>query len=247
VGGCVSCNQLDLFGICTALTGQVGDCTGGQLCGADGLCTGVDGGPCSTDADCPVTGFCEDGVCCNERCQDNCESCLTADTGLPDGLCAGTTGAQPECSGVECIGKGQCCGDPIAAPGGSCPAECTGGCNGSVCAILCDGNEECQGVNIVCPAGFDCSVLCSGYHGCRDSALDCPPDHDCEVICTGPHHACERLQITCSNGPCALDCQGGESHCKDTTVECGTNSCQATCDGVAATLNCNASCSCTGC
>lgn len=250
VGGCVSCDQLNLYGICTPLTGLLGDCEPGQLCGADGQCTVVDGGSCSDDGDCPNTGFCQDGVCCNERCDGNCESCVMAETALPDGICVGITGTAPECPGDVCIAKGQCCGDGLAAPGGACPEACTGGCAGGTCTILCDDEDECKGMNVVCPADFDCVVSCVGIHSCRDADIDCPPDHRCDVTCDGAaEHPCENTKLTCTNGPCSLACLPGIDPCKgNVEVLCGTNACDITCDAdKPKVVTCGTSCQCEPC
>ncbi len=68
------------------------------LTAQDGSTLG-NGSKCSTDAQC-ATGFCTDGVCCSERCNDVCASC--AQTGST-GLCAAyPEGTDPE---AECTGS----------------------------------------------------------------------------------------------------------------------------------------------
>lgn len=248
VGGCVSCNQFGLYGTCVPLIGAPGDCDNGELCGGDGMCTPVDGEGCANDTEC-TTGFCTDGVCCNERCDDDCESCLGAETDLVDGICALTIGELAnECTGSECIAKGQCCGDGQDPVGSGCPAVCNGGCAGGTCTIQCP-SDGCKSTNISCPAGFDCHVECQDLHSCRDSTIDCPPDHACEVTCGGgvPEHGCENTVVTCTNGPCSLTCVGPDDPCKGTKVTCGTNACDITCDGNKPAVTCGESCRCDGC
>jgi hypothetical protein len=248
VGDCVSCDQLNLFGTCTPHTGSdpEGDCEADEVCGADGECTRFEGGGCTSDDMC-ASGFCTDGVCCNERCDGACESCVKAQTGVIDGICAGSAGTASECP-AGCIAKAQCCGDGLPVTARACPPQCTS-CDGTTCTIDC-GALGCAGANVVCPAGWDCVVACTTLHACQDAAIDCPADHRCDVLCggaIGDRHECERSLITCTNGPCSVLCNGSDLPCREATVQCGSNSCDVTCDGGEPTVACGASCACQAC
>lgn len=253
VGECLTCNQFDLSGTCTVLTGQPGDCPPGQVCTALGACTVADGGSCMDATTC-AGRFCTDGVCCDEPCDGPCESCVAADTGLVDGICGAAPTTLSECGGESCVAKGLCCGEAVPADGGTCPAECSGGCSGTICTILCDEESECQGANLPCPAGFDCAVDCVGRHGCRDALIDCPPQHSCSVTCgpntgTAFNHACEGATVTCTNGPCDVFCAAdGDLDCRDLTIACGTNACDVSCpDSNHPLVNCGSACRCNTC
>ena len=123
------------------------------------------------------------------------------------------------------------CGvDPVSP--GSCPSECTGGCQAGVCTIDCTGDQECRDDTLACPAGFACAVTCDGQDACRGATVVCPPEHGCDVECVG------------------------SSACRDTAVECGAGACTSSCGGsgdlfgggvAAPDLQCGASCACMPC
>jgi hypothetical protein len=93
-------------GVCTssALTNQVdpGNCDhegngncGGAECGCDenGTCTKVNGElgeACGKDAQC-ASGFCVDGVCCNNACEGLCQACSLDAGAAKDGSCGPVT------------------------------------------------------------------------------------------------------------------------------------------------------------
>ncbi len=116
-------------------------------------------------------------------------------------------------------GGGMC--GPEAPGMGACPVECTGGCAGGTCTILC-GVAECAG----------------------GGSIDCPADWPCFIDCNADN-SCSNTTINCDNGPCTLEC-GGINSCLNSTMNCGPEACSATCMGPAGSLsnfNC-AACSC---
>jgi hypothetical protein len=75
------------------------------------LLTGVQlGSPCAARSECS-SGFCVDGVCCNEACEGACQAC----DGETPGTCAAVTG--------EPHGDRPTCG-PFLCKAGACAAEC---------------------------------------------------------------------------------------------------------------------------
>lgn len=252
-GECLACDVFNQNGVCQALVGTV--CDGGAgSCTAEGECVRVDDGTCMVPEDCSLSEYCvlDEEQCCNEACDGPCQTC-THEPGdeVPTGICAFDPLDDDACGGQACVGKGLCCGDAVPPTGDgdvSCPAACTGGCNGGTCIIACAA-DECKGDNITCPVDFDCRIQCIGHHACQDSFIDCPSDHDCTLVCDNPldkNHACERVAFNCSTGPCSIGCTGDEP-CKETEVNCGANTCSVTCsdDGVGSfsVNDDNASCS----
>ena len=131
----------------------------GQECAADTVCDGngdcsvallAPGDPCSSGNQC-ASGFCVDGVCCNQDCDDECETC--AGTGLcrapaTDAACDPVfcsqfnvmcTGQTSDITLPACAAQGQCSGVEacLFAPAGT-------GCNGGIAGIgTCDGQGSC--------------------------------------------------------------------------------------------------------
>jgi len=231
----------------------------GTSCGSSGACDGAgmcnqatkaNGASCANPGEC-ASGHCADGVCCASACNGTCEACAGPLATAPVGQCGPiSAGEDPglECSASQtCDGSGSCgfiCGQKPQAPGGSCPAACTGGCAGDVCQVDCNGPSSCENDTVTCPEGWACEVQCGGASSCNGVAVECPSRYACEVLCTGD---CDGLQLQCDTGACELFCGGG-NRCKDAAVNCGGNECEATCQGgVTPSVACGAACSCNPC
>lgn len=85
------------------------------------------GETCGAATEC-AAGFCVDGVCCNEACDDGCQACVSKKTLTPNGTCA-TIIAKTEgagvCAGYLCDGKaatcdGKCISTNECAEGNTC-------------------------------------------------------------------------------------------------------------------------------
>ena len=112
LGPCRSCNQPNNDGICQPYaqgTNPAAECTGGTTCNGAGACGSATGGPkangelCGATTDC-MSGFCKDGVCCNNACDSPCRTCET-------GTCTNVTRKPdpPECSGtMTCNAAAKC-------------------------------------------------------------------------------------------------------------------------------------------
>ncbi len=139
------------------------------------------GSHCKLDDEC-TSGFCVDGVCCNEPCKGLCRACIAAitQTNAPDGTCASvgagfsdgndcTTDAQDSCKQTgACDGNGQCqlyTNTTICAP-----ASCT---SATVLhpASTCDGARTC-----VVKENFDCAPYACSAGACKAT---CANDPDC--------------------------------------------------------------------
>lgn len=182
-----------------------GDCNDDGDCGNDEFCSAgvcrpklLFGLACSADDQCS-SGFCSDGVCCNARCDGQCEACgepsslgaCVAVVGPPRGgrqacegfgpcaaFCNGTETTRCEfpASDVEC-GIGSCTAavatNPAVCNGaGTCLAPTTQVCD----PYVCDGAACAVGcvTSAECQAGFECEndacVLPTGSGGAAGSA-----------------------------------------------------------------------------
>lgn len=111
-GPCRSCNQPESTGICRGYSAGIDpevECTGGAKCNGAGACGAApppqkpNGQLCEAGSEC-LSGFCSDGMCCNEACDQPCHACGS-------GTCKTVTKTQdiPECSGtMSCNPAGKC-------------------------------------------------------------------------------------------------------------------------------------------
>jgi MYXO-CTERM domain-containing protein len=206
--------------------GDSTDTTGGANAGAAWALSvrGQPGESCSAGPQCE-SGFCVDGVCCRTACgddiPDNCEACIEALTGVPDGTCAPLgAAAAPEtvcrasagsCDAAErCIaGNRTCPPNRVSVVGTVCRAS-EGGC---------DPEEVCNGIDGVCPAdaistaGTVCRAAagpCDAAESCDGVALGCPTDRfGPEGASCADENACNGSE-RCTLGSCVvaerLDC-----------------------------------------
>jgi hypothetical protein len=192
-----------------------------------GPTTKPQGATCAADSECAL-GHCVDRVCCNTGCGATCMSCLTANTGQPDGTCAtvkaGTAhGADCATSNSTTCGlDGKCDGAGACrryAAGTNCGAEsCTDGAATSMYTSgrTCDGHGTCLAATTsTCGAAYRCNgtkcrTTCGGAADCIASAY-------------------------CSNSTCVAKKPDGQP-CASAT-ECSTGVCGGRC--------CAAGCTCT--
>lgn len=170
-----------------------GDCAGGGTCNATlGTCSGGKGKPkvvdatfqrCSDKSEC-ASGFCVEGVCCDQACDKPCHSCALL--GNP-GRCT-REGVGVDLKG-DCSKGGACTG--TCGEGGAC----VGATAGSMCArSACDGPSTgkaatyCAAAGSSCPAPepFDCApyACVASLGACKEScttSADCAPGNACDV------------------------------------------------------------------
>lgn len=153
------------------------------------------GGACNVDDDCK-TASCVDGVCCESACgggsTSDCQSCLSAETGMADGLCA------PTMSGSPCRAATGACDVEETCDGSStaCPFDAVAS-TGTVCRTgidACDATETCNGVSKACPSD---NLQPSGAV-CRPAADGC----DAAETCDGVTAACPSDQPSPANTMC---------------------------------------------
>jgi hypothetical protein len=112
VGPCRSCNQPSNDGTCLPYPQGMDpavECTAGMTCNGVGSCGPAPGGPkkngelCADTTEC-MSGFCKDGVCCNNACDTPCKTCET-------GTCASVSRKPdpPECEGTMTCNAGAKC------------------------------------------------------------------------------------------------------------------------------------------
>lgn len=242
----LECGTCDLDDQCGASIANVCGCTDGiqnqgELgvdCGGPCLAGCDEGTPCTLGDDCD-SGFCIEGVCCDDICNGTCRSCLEAKTGSPDGTCDDvTTGTDPD---VECTQDGVATCDRTGfCEGGACQLYPAGTeCSASTCigstetsADTCNGTGTCvDSGSVTCDAGY----VCSGdtCQSCSDGMMNgSEVDVDCGGggTCAG----CE-AGSPCPNG--ASDCANGQcvdGFCCDTTctglcLSCGLANFEGTC------------------
>ena len=125
---------------------------------------------CGADSDC-TSGYCTEGICCNQRCDGQCEGCAA-----PAGSCLPVSGP-PRAPRAPC-GDGTTCGascDGVHRDACTLPTAATA-CGASSCVSgtavggQCDGNGSCRVVDT------DCGRFTCGSSGCLTS---CTSDADC--------------------------------------------------------------------
>ncbi len=238
------------------LTAATGSLKGtGTTCNADGQC---------------ASGFCTDGVCCAERCNDQCSSCgLTNSKGICTAYAAGTD-PENECAGQTTGSDGGTHADAgtktgatdagAHADGGSPDAETINVPDGGVvampaaCGGKCDGTRHC--------GAFAKSGTSCGKEFCntrRDLAiLQCDGNGNCGVglsACTDGY-VCDFTSAACrTNCAANADCQAtsycnGNGMCAPqkadgltcaTDAECTNGHCAIASNG-GANVCCNTAC-----
>ena len=236
-------------------------CGAGFYCDTTGAClpTLVNGTSCSSGATC-TSGYCVDGVCCDGKCDGQCESCKEAastgkctavkgaplathtacgGTGTCKGLCDGTNGkacAFPDSTGVctaaTCTG-GKATTASVCNGSGACTTVASSQCASNLCAT--DGSGKCSGscTATSCSAGTYCDST-----GTCTKTLDNGGNCSVGTQCTSGN--C--VDGVCCDGACTGQCQSCKasgSVGKCTAVKGAPVSPRAACGG---TGKCTAQC-----
>jgi hypothetical protein len=245
-GTCSACNLPSNPGICTPVTNapDPDSCMGTNACDGSGTCKPIAGRACASGSDC-ASGFCTDGVCCNEACGAQCEAC---DIAGAVGKCSPTSGA-PHGSRAPCAGAppGNVCG--ALACNGVVTAACVGFVGSeTVCkaASCVDGKAtlvtSCAG-NGVCPepVTMACAPFACGGETCAKS---CSSDADCATMfhCVAASGTCvANAAASCDGMHTVTSPDGHMTDCAPYTCE-GT-SCKTSCQSV---VDCVYPAECTG-
>jgi hypothetical protein len=188
----------------------------------------LQGRTCATGAEC-LTGFCSDGVCCDEACAGACNACSIAAGAEYDGACAllqpGSPG-MPACAPLSCNGQTA-----------DCPVPSHLRCNDDATCFV---GEFCHSSGVCLPkkatgraceasAGADC--LQGGCDVCATG--QCVDGYCCNTTCDGSCNACAQALTGAPNGSCApvragMDPKDDCTKDADYPMSCGAD---GACDG----------------
>lgn len=230
---CKSCNLNGSGGTCSFAPNDTVDPTGPMPCNnpyrcdGSGVCKGLNGVMCTQATGC-LSGYCVDGFCCNNVCDQLCKACSGALTGGTTGICSNiSNGTDPanECPNGSCSGNGTCTGGAgIKVLGASCTNA--GECQSGFCAdgICC--SEGCTGT---------CKV-CAGLGVCGNVANN-TQDPNASTPCTGAYR-CDGAGVCkgLNSVPCTMDAQCFSGYCTDGFC-CNTRCSDSLCRSCASTLN----------
>lgn len=192
-------------------------------CDESGACVDPrreDGRACALGAECR-SGFCVDGVCCQEACDGECEVCAG-----PDGACGGVQPGDPDSAcgetGRSCFGRGACrlplgreCTGPADCGSGACVAAAFDVASQLCCEQQCVPGQRCTGDGRCVEPVADLGQACSGPDDCALGL--CVDGVCCDSGCDG---VCERCNAPGQAGRCvadppetACDASDGERRC----------------------------------
>lgn len=202
---CASDGSGKCSGSCSAAS-----CPTGSYCDSTGTCTKTlgNGGTCASAAQC-TSGYCVDGVCCDGKCDGQCQSCkaggsvgkcsaVSGDPVSPRAACGGTGKCKAQCDGSN----GQACKYPDSSTVCT-PASCAAG--QLTTASVCNGSGSCTASTT---NGCTSNLCKSDGSGCADSctASSCGAGTYCSSgACTptlGPGKPCSG-DVQCTSGHCA--------------------------------------------
>ncbi|HRI67976.1 MAG TPA: SUMF1/EgtB/PvdO family nonheme iron enzyme [Polyangium sp.] len=171
----------------------------------------LNGTACTSGTQCP-TGYCVDGFCCDQKCDNKCMACSVAKKGSGvDGICgsiAYDTDPDNDCPVGACDGKNQCKNYNSVACISA--AQCLS--NYCVDGVCC--NNICMGSCQACTAakkGSGQDGVCSSIKAATD------PDNECSNSdCNGSGACTTTPQPTFPNGtPCTSATQCASGYCAD--------------------------------
>ena len=249
---------------CTVAT-QAQDCLAPNTCVTiSGVLTcglKVDGAPCTSSAQCQ-TGFCTEGVCCNNACSDDqttgglCKTCLgsgttgttaagtchnvPSDGSDPKSRCANSKSdpTKQNCSNAgTCDGNGACKPWPTST---ACrPQSCPAGGDTFTRQIFCDGKGACPTVTANDQSACD-PYMCGSGSACLTTCQtisDCMTPNACVTV---PNHHCGDTLPKGAACTLGTDCASGHcvdgvccnSACADGCQSCTLSSSLGTCSNI---------------
>jgi len=224
-GSCAATDPMDCTPFSCGATACRGNCVSDAQCATGAFCkAGIceelqkPGDRCARDAQC-ASGFCTDGVCCDGRCDGQCEAC-------GGGKCSAVTGApvgtRPACAGEEGDACAGACDGGLrtgcAYPGGEIVCR-DASCDAGAATVL----AHCAGAGACAPAQ---TVTCAnGCEGTICAGDGCLLNSDCK---DGEH---------CIAGTCAP--QGSDGAACGAAGDCESGFCV---DGVCCDKACDGQC-----
>jgi len=215
---------------CKTSCATAADCVSGFSC-IGNVCTQLPNGSVCTSAMQCTSGYCEQGVCCNDACSATCQSCnQTGKMGTCTPIPAGTAPlVATQCTDMgstscgtdgKCNGAGACRNYAASTPCGA--ATCTGSTLSS--ARSCDGMGTCRAATTSSCAPYTC-----GTGACKTT---CTATTDCTTGNTCVAMSCGKIPIggSCPSG-LDTDCQSG--HCVNNI--CCNTACTGTCQSCSLT------------
>jgi hypothetical protein len=178
-------------GACTTTCANDTDCSPKAFCSPGNKCVPKESASTAcTSADQCVTGFCVDGVCCDSKCDGQCQACDAAGhTGTCTTIAGAPHGARQPCDGAHTACAGSCdgaqatqCSYPPTTT--SCGSSCA---DGLLTPNACNGHGKCiGGQSAACPGGLTCADATSCKTSCSVDA-DCAGGVCASGVCTQPH------------------------------------------------------------
>ncbi len=180
--------------------------------------------PAETGASCTIggtcqSGYCVDGVCCDQACEGACQACTKAKGASADGTCTGLSGVKCDdgtaCTENDVCDQGVCRGTARSCPATACRLEgiCDFHAGGCVQApgpdgVACDDSNPCT-FQDACKAGQ-----------CTGSPVQCPVE-ECQASA-----ACDRNSGACLgvNKPDGTECSRGHCASGKCVNRCGCSS-----------------------
>ncbi len=204
------------------------------------------GSACTKNADC-FSGFCADGVCCNEACTGTCRACTAAKKGSgADGTCgfvAAATDPKKSCTQQSCSGgvltKAKTCDGAGACTGGGTLACAPYACAGTACATSCSTDASCAPGHYcngtACVPTLAIASACSRDRMCASG--HCADGVCCDTACTGTCRACTAAKKGAgADGVCGVVADGADPDAECSADSAYPVSCRSdgTCDGAGA-------------
>jgi len=152
-----------------------------------------------TSNDACGSGFCVDGICCESKCEGQCEGC---DVGGKQGKCVAVKG-KPHGSRVACPTD-----SADACNGKACDGTTTASCAGSIGPC---GDYSCDTTELVCKSSCANDADCSGGRECKGGkcvprSTQCTSDRTEVVASDGVTKTPCTAPYLCRDGVCSDNC-----------------------------------------
>lgn len=207
------------------------ECAPSSYCALpDGVCQPDrdEGEPCASGSQCN-SGFCADGVCCDQKCGEGCKACLAAlKVSGPDGECGDVLADTDPHDACEEEGAESCKLNGMCDGTGSCayyvkdtlcePGQCVGN---SAKSWTCNGQGICGEQPIEPCTPFVCDAATGA---CK---TECEDDPDCATGFVCADESCKPSGMTCDGDHTLKGADGSSRDCSP--FECTGDVCLDRC------------------